>query len=71
MNEIPRLNHHSLVIINTPSQLNPARPVADKTTSIAEEERRQHPERRHKKKKPVVERRVSSDRRARRFDAKA
>ena len=71
MNEIPRLNHHNMVLVNTPSQVAPARPIADKTQSIGESERRNHPERRKRNKKPIVERRVSSDRRSARFEAKA
>lgn len=71
MNEIPRLYHHNMVQVNTPSQVAPARPVADKAQSVGEHERRNHPERRKRNKRPVIERRVSSDRRSRRFDAKA
>lgn len=72
MNEIPRLYHHNMVSVNTPSQVAPARPVADKPQSSSEQERRKSPpERRNRNKKPVVERRVSSDRRATRFEAKA
>jgi hypothetical protein len=71
MNEIPRLYHHNMILVNTPSQVAPARPVADKTQSIGEQDRRQTQERRKRNKKPVIDRRVSSDRRAPRFDAKA
>ncbi|MCX4188247.1 hypothetical protein [Methylophaga sp. OBS4] len=71
MNEIPRLYHHNMLIVNTSSQVAPARPVADKTQSVGEFDRRRHAERRKRNKKPAVERRVSSDRRGPRFDAKA
>lgn len=72
MNEIPRLYHHNMIQVHTPSQVAPARPIADKPQSVGEQERRKHPpERRKRNKKPVVERRVSSDRRAARFEAKA
>jgi len=71
MNEIPRLYNNNMILVNTPSQVAPARPVADKTQSIGEQDRRKTQERRKRNKKPVVERRVSSDRRAPRFDAKA
>ncbi len=71
MNEIPRLYHHNMITVSTPSQVGPARPIADKTQSVGEFDRRRQQERRKRNKKPVVERRVSSDRRAPRFDAKA
>ncbi|WP_438970023.1 hypothetical protein [Methylophaga sp.] len=71
MNEIPRLYHNNLIQVNTPSQVAPARPIADKTQSVGSNERRRPQERRKRKKKTVVERRVSSDRRSPRFDAKA
>lgn len=70
MNEIPRLNN-TMVYVNTPSQVAPARPAADKTQSVPEYDRRQQSDRRKRNKKPLIERRVSSDRRAPRFDAKA
>jgi hypothetical protein len=71
MNEIPRLNHHNMITINTPSQVAPARPVSDRTQTVSGYERRKQPERRKRKQKPLIERRVSSDRRGPRFDAKA
>lgn len=71
MNEIPRLNHNTMIYVSTPSQVAPARPIADKTESVAEYDRRRQPDRRKRNKKPLIERRVSSDRRAQRFDAKA
>lgn len=71
MNEIPRLNHQNLVYTSTPSQVAPARPVTDKTQTVAEYDRRKQQDRRKRNKKPLIERRVSSDRRAPRFDAKA
>ncbi|WP_237700540.1 hypothetical protein [Methylophaga thiooxydans] len=72
MNEIPRLYHHNMILVNTPSQVAPARPITDKPQSTGEQDRRkQPPERRKRNKKPVVERRVSSDRRGTRFEAKA
>ena len=71
MNEIPPLYQHTMVLVKTSSQVSPARPASDKTDSVAEYDRRKQPDRRKRNKKPVVERRVSSDRRARRFEAKA
>lgn len=71
MNEIPRLQHTQYISVSTPSQVAPARPVADKTESIGEHERRKQSDRRKRNKKPLIERRTSSDRRAPRFDAKA
>lgn len=71
MNELPRINNITPVItVNTSSQVVPARPIADKTESVADYDRRQQPERRKRNKKPLIERRVSSDRRGPRFDAK-
>jgi len=70
MNEIPRLYHHNMILVNTPSQVAPARPIADKVKSVGEHERRKDPERRKRNKRPVVDRRVSSDRRSHRFEAK-
>ena len=72
MNEIPRIQHNPLVTVSAPSQVAPARPVADRTQSIQENsERRRRNERRKRNTKPAVDRRTSSDRRAPRFDAKA
>ncbi|WP_292440629.1 hypothetical protein [Methylophaga sp.] len=70
MNEIPRLSHYNMVTVSTPAQVGPARPIADKTKSVSEFDRRHQPDRRKRNKKPRIERRVSSDRRAPRFDAK-
>lgn len=71
MNELPRINNLTPVLtVNTHSQVTPARHIDDKTTTVAEYDRRRQPDRRKRNKKPVVERRVSSDRRAPRFDAK-
>lgn len=71
MNEIPRLQHTQYVSVSTPSQVAPARPIADKPQSVNEQERRKHSDRRKRNKKPLIERRTSSDRRAHRFEAKA
>lgn len=70
MNEIPRLQHNQYITVSTPSQVGPARPIADKTESINEQDRRRSSERRQRNKKPLIERRTS-DRRAPRFEAKA
>ncbi|GAB4288339.1 MAG: hypothetical protein Kow0083_00870 [Methylophaga sp.] len=71
MNEIPRLSQYNMISVSPPSQVSPARPVADKTRSVSESDRRRQQDRRKRNKKPMIERRVSSDRRGRRFDAKA
>jgi|GEM_PF-909578 len=71
MNEIPRLQHNPYISVSLPTQVAPARPVADKTESISEHDRRKQSDRRKRNKKPLIERRTSSDRRAPRFEAKA
>jgi hypothetical protein len=73
MNEIPRLQYTQFISVSTPTQVAPARPVADKTQSVSvnEQDRRKHSDRRKRNKKPLIERRTSSDRRAPRFEAKA
>jgi hypothetical protein len=71
MNEIPRLQHTQYINVSTPSQVAPARPIADKPQSVNEQERRNHSDRRKRNKKPLIERRTSSDRRGPRFEAKA
>lgn len=72
MNELPRINNLTPVLtVNSHSQVAPTRRIDDKTTSVPEHDRRSQAERRKRNKKPVVERRVSSDRRGQRFDAKA
>lgn len=70
MNEIPRLSHYNMVTVSSPTQVGPARPIADKTRTVSENDRRQQPDRRKRNKKPMIERRVSSDRRGPRFDAR-
>lgn len=71
MNEIPRLQYTQFISVSTPTQVAPARPVADKTQSVNEQDRRKHSDRRKRNRKPLIERRTSSDRRAPRFEAKA
>lgn len=78
MNELPRINNLTPVLtVNTHSQVTPVhqttpiRHIDDKSTTSSEYDRRRQQDRRQRNKKPVVERRVSSDRRGPRFDAKA
>jgi hypothetical protein len=72
MNELPRINNLTPVLtVNSHSQVAPAHRIDDKTTSVPDYDRRSQDDRRKRNKKPVVERRVSSDRRGHRFDAKA
>lgn len=71
MNEIPRLQHSQYINVTTPTQVAPARPVADRTQTISEHERRKQSDRRKRNRKPLIERRTSSDRRGPRFEAKA
>lgn len=71
MNELPRINNLTPVLtVNTHSQVVPARRIDDNNTPVTEYDRRSQDDRRRRNKKPVVERRVSSDRRGHRFDAK-
>lgn len=70
MNEIPRLQHNQYINVTTPTQVAPARPIADRTQTISEHERRKQSERRKRNRKPLIERRTSSDRRGPRFEAK-
>lgn len=71
MNDIPRLTPTYSLSALTSWQVEPARPVADRTQAVPVAERRRQPDRRKRNRRPRVERRVSSDRRRPRFDAKA
>ncbi|BDZ75183.1 hypothetical protein GCM10025857_67720 [Alicyclobacillus contaminans] len=71
MNEIPKLYHNAMITISPPSQVEPARPAAQEAKLTNDADRRQRYDRRKRNQKPFIERRVSSDRRAQRFEAKA
>ncbi len=71
MNEIPKLYHNTMITISPPTQVEPARPMTQQTKQAIDRDRRQRYERRKRNQKPFIERRVSSDRRAQRFEAKA
>lgn len=71
MNEIPRLYHNTMITISAPSQVEPARPAAQEAKTTNDSDRRQRYDRRKRNQRPFIERRVSSDRRSQRFEAKA
>ncbi|MAX50350.1 MAG: hypothetical protein CMH22_00040 [Methylophaga sp.] len=60
-----------MITISPPSQVEPARPATQETKLAKDTDRRQRYDRRKRNQKPFIERRVSSDRRAHRFEAKA
>lgn len=71
MNELPRINTHSVMVYKTQTNVTPTTHIAGAPLKVEEHERRKMTDRRRQKNSPIVERRVSSDRRSPRFDAKA